>query len=48
MNKLRATDKRLDNNYGDFLDHYQWKVMQDSVMFVWIYYRDYNKIYKNK
>lgn len=35
MNKVRATYKRLDYNNGDFLAHYQWKVMQDSVMFVW-------------
>jgi hypothetical protein len=25
----------LDYNNGDFLAHYQWRVMQDSVMFVW-------------
>lgn len=35
MNKVRAAYKRLDYNNGDFLAHYQWKVMQDSVMFVW-------------
>ena len=35
MNKVRATYKRLDYNNGDFLAHYQWRVMQDSVMFVW-------------
>ena len=35
MNKVRATYKRLDYNNGDFLAHYRWKVMQDSVMFVW-------------
>ena len=35
MNKVRATYKRLDYNNGDFLAHYQWRGMQDSVMFVW-------------
>lgn len=35
MNKVRAAYKRLDYNNGDFLAHYQWRVMQDSVMFVW-------------
>lgn len=35
MNKVRAAYKRLDYNNGDFLAHYRWKVMQDSVMFVW-------------
>ena len=32
---MRAAYKRLDYNNGDFLAHYQWRVMQDSVMFVW-------------
>ena len=40
MNKVRAAYKRLDYNNGDFLAHYQWKVMQDSVMFVWGLFRD--------
>ena len=40
MNKVRSTYKRLDYNNGDFLAHYQWKVMQDSVMFVWGLFRD--------
>ena len=44
----KSTDNLMDYNNGDFLAHYQWRVMQDSVMFVWICYRDYNKIYKNK
>ena len=35
MNKVRAAYKRLDYNNGDFLAHYQRRVMQDSVMFVW-------------
>ena len=35
MNKVRSTYKRLDYNNGDFLAHYRWRVMQDSVMFVW-------------
>ena len=35
MNKVRAAYKRLDYNNGDFLAHYQWRVMQDSIMFVW-------------
>ena len=29
------TDNLMDYNNGDFLAHYQWRVMQDSVMFVW-------------
>ena len=40
MNKVRATYKRLDYNNGDFLAHYQWRVMQDSVMFVWGLFQD--------
>lgn len=31
----KSTDNLMDYNNGDFLAHYQWKVMQDSVMFVW-------------
>ena len=37
---MRATYKRLDYNNGDFLAHYQWRVMQDSVMFVWGLFQD--------
>ncbi len=40
MNKVRAAYKRLDYNNGDFLAHYQWRVMQDSVMFVWGLFQD--------
>ena len=29
------TDNLMDYNQGDFLAHYQWRIMQDSVMFVW-------------
>lgn len=29
------TDNLMDYNDGDFLAHYQWRIMQDSVMFVW-------------
>ena len=29
------TDNLMDYNGGSFLAHYQWRVMQDSVMFVW-------------
>ncbi len=31
----KSTDNLMDYNNGDFLAHYQWRVMQDSVMFVW-------------
>ena len=31
----KSTDNLMDYNGGDFLAHYQWRVMQDSVMFVW-------------
>ena len=40
MNKVRSTYKRLDYNNGDFLAHYQWRVMQDSVMPVWGLFQD--------
>jgi hypothetical protein len=30
----------MDYNNGDFLAHYQWRVMQDSVMFVWGLFQD--------
>ena len=40
MKKVRATYKRLDYNNGDFLAHYQWRVMQDSFMFVWGLFQD--------
>ncbi|MBP5524708.1 MAG: hypothetical protein J6Y11_03790 [Paludibacteraceae bacterium] len=40
MKKVRATYKRLDYNNGDFLAHYQWRVMQDSIMFVWGLFQD--------
>jgi hypothetical protein len=40
MNKVRAAYKRLDYNNGDFLAHYHWRVMQDSVMFVWGLFQD--------
>jgi len=33
--KKEQTDNIMDYNNGDFLAHYQWRVMQDSVMFVW-------------
>lgn len=36
--KKEQTDNVMDNNTSepnDFLAHYQWRVMQDSVMFVW-------------
>lgn len=29
------TDNIMDYHNGDYLAHYQWKIMQDSVMFVW-------------
>ena len=29
------TDNLMDYNGGSFLAHYQWRIMQDSVMFVW-------------
>ena len=31
----KSTDNLMDYNNGDFLAHYQWRVMQDSVMLVW-------------
>jgi hypothetical protein len=34
------TDNLMDYNNGDFLAHYQWRVMQDSVMFVWGLFQD--------
>ena len=34
------TDNLMDYNGGSFLAHYQWRVMQDSVMFVWGLFQD--------
>ena len=31
----KSTDNLMDYNNGDFLAHYLWRVMQDSVMLVW-------------
>jgi hypothetical protein len=36
----KSTDNLMDYNNGDFLAHYQWRVMQDSVMFVWGLFQD--------
>ena len=33
--KEGSTDNLMDYNNGDFLAHFQWKIMQDSAMFVW-------------
>ncbi len=38
--KKEQTDNLMDYNGGDFLAHYQWRVMQDSVMFVWGLFQD--------
>nr|MCR5497289.1 hypothetical protein [Paludibacteraceae bacterium] len=31
----KTTDNIMDYKDGDYLAHFQWKIMQDSVMFVW-------------
>ena len=36
----KSTDNLMDYNNGDFLAHYQWRVMQDSVMLVWGLFQD--------
>ena len=36
----KTTDNLMDYNGGNFLAHYQWRVMQDSVMFVWGLFQD--------
>ncbi|MBO7625934.1 MAG: hypothetical protein J6S93_00050, partial [Paludibacteraceae bacterium] len=40
--KEGSTDNLMDynNDNGVFLAHYQWRVMQDSVMFVWNFLQD--------